>query len=207
VYAERFQRGIDRAFDRFANVSTEALRHLVPDLVEGFDKHAFLPAMVARKSSLPADMASLFETQLKKSGRSVDFSDGPSLQETGARISRGIEERIAELESGLGRLDPRPPPQESINAVTSVEAYGVISEVLASHNIPASAPVQRAVFSEAIASLVALEQHAHNPLERRGFDYAIAHLEGLIENPMSRAEARAQVCCHNSIFPVLPEAS
>ncbi len=206
VYIERFERGIASDFDRFANVSAAVLRELVPDLVESFDRDSFLPTMVARKNALPTDIATLFDAQLEKSGRTVDFRDGPSLQETGERIKRRLEERIAELESRLGRLDPDPSPQESIDAVTSVEAYRVISQVLESFNIPKSGRKQKELFGEAIASLRDLAQHAHNPLEKRGVDHAIAHLEGLIENPLSEAEARAQVCCHNSIFPVLPGA-
>ena len=207
IYAERFARGIDNDFDRFANVSTKVLRELVPDLVEAFDTAAFVPTMVARKKELPEAIAALFETELAKLGQRAGFHDGPSPHEIGERIGHGLEERIAELDARLGRLDPGPPPQQSINAVTSVEAYGIISQVLASSNIPKSARKQRELFSEAIASLVDLAQHAHNPLETRGIEHAVAHLEGLIEKPLSEVEARAQVCCHNAIFPVLPGSS
>jgi len=207
LYAERFREGIEDDFDCFGNDSKSVLRGLVPDLVDSFDESSFLPTMVARKNALPADIAELFETQLEKAGRRVDYRDGPSMEETGARIGRGLEERIAELESSLGRLDPHPPPQQSIDAVTSVEAYGIISQVLESANIPKSEEEQKVVFSEAIASMVDLEQQAHNSLESRGIGHAIAHLEGLVEKPLSEAEARAQICCFNSIFPVLPDAS
>ena len=163
--------------------------------------------MVARKNALPTDIAALFESQLDKAGRKMGYRDGPSPPEIGERISRGLEERIAELESRLGRLDPHPPPQQSIDAVTSIEAYAIISRVLESANIPKSKEEQKLVFSDAIASMAELEQQAHNPLEKQGIDHAIAHLEGLIEKPLSEAEARVQVCCFNSIFPVLPDAS